>query len=230
MASLEKLKAHLREAYTVIDERNLYTIWEYIPKGSDPDFQGNSFNEGIRQGWEPKVYVEWADKIEDLFFANNLDYLKFKRVTSSFDPRKASSQPAALFVRKVKELERILENPAVFESYKTKEKQAAAWPHVTFRDGKVTQGSRTHTFSQPIYNKLLKTLWPNRRIETPTGTVLTEGKPIPRDKLNKIVGINGHRRFIDISTGIRKAMRIKSIGLNVMYPDDVILVVKQSRK
>lgn len=230
MANLAKLKEHLQEAHIIIDERNLYGLWDYVPTSNDPGFRDNSFNEAVRQGAYFKTYDDSTAKLEDLFFASSLDYLKFKRITTSGDERKNSKLPAALFIRKVKELERIFENPSVLESYKTKNKQAATWPRITFKDGTITQGARSHTFSQPIYTRLLQKLWKNRRIETPSGNELVKGKPIKRDALNKSVGLKDHQRFTDIATGIRKAMRSKSIALNVMYPDDVILVVKQSRK
>jgi hypothetical protein len=180
VANLEKLKEHLQEAHVIISERNLYSMWDHVPTSNDPDFRDGSFNEAVRQGAFYKTYDDWTAKLEDLFFAKNLDYLKFKRVTISGDARKNSKLPAALFVRKVKELERIFEYPNVLESYKTTNKQAATWPRITFKDGTVAQGARSHTFSQPIYTKLIEKLWKNRRIETPSGNELVKGKPIKR--------------------------------------------------
>lgn len=230
MAELDKIKDHLHEAYKTIEERNLYGIWDYIPKSGDLDFKGDSFNEAVRQGIGFKSYDAWADTLEDLFLAHKLDYLKFKRVTVSGDSRKTSQEPAALFMRRVKELERIFEDPDLLASYGTKEKKPATWPRVEFSEGVVKQGARSHTFTVDRYGRLISALWPNRRIVSPTGAVLVEGKSISRDELNKIADIKGHRRFVDIATGIKKAMRSKGIGLNIMYPADAILIVKQDRQ
>jgi len=229
VANIDKLKDHLRVARTVIDERHLYTIWDNIPKGDDPDFKGDSFGEAVRQGLYFKTYDDWSATLEDLFFANNLDFLKFKGKTLSGDRRKVSMQPAAVFVRQVKELERMFESPNVFDSYKTSTKQAASWPAVMFEDDTVSQGARRHKFSQPEYPKIITKLWKNRRIESPTGTELVAGKPISRASLNKAAGIKDHERFVDLVTGIRKAMKSKGISLTVAYPDKVQLVVKQNR-
>lgn len=230
MADLDNLKDHLHAARVIVDERNLYTIWDYIPKGDEPDFRGNSFNEAVRQGVYYKTYDDWSDKLADLFFENNLDFLKFKRVTTSGDARKISMHPAAVFVRKVKELERIFEYPSVFESYKTKEKQPATWPRITFENNTVKQGGREHKFTQPALSRLIKVLWDNRRIETPAGTELVPGKPMNRDEVNKLAKIRDHNRFIGLANGIRRAMKNKGIELVVLYPDQVIMVLKQSRK
>lgn len=230
MADLDKLKDHLHTARLIIDERNLYSIWDYVPKGDDPDFRGNSFNEAVRQGVYFKTYDDWSDKLEDLFLENNLDYLKFKRVTTSGDARKTSKLPAALFVRRVKELERIFEYPSVFDSYKTSEKQPATWPHIVFENNTVKQGAREHKFTQPALSRLIAVLWENRRIETPAGNILEPGKPMDRDKVNKLAKIRNHERFTGIANGIRRAMKKKGIELLVLYPDKVILVLKQSRK
>lgn len=230
MADLDKLKDHLHAARVIIDERNLYTIWDNVPKGEDPDFRGNSFNEAVRQGSFFKTYDDWTDKLEDLFFDNNLDYLKFKRVTTSGDARKTSLLPAALFVRKVKELERMFESSAIFESYKTKDKQPATWPRISFENNVIKQGAREHKFTQPALSRLIEVLWENRRVESPSGNILEPGKPMARDKVNKLAKIRDHARFIGIANGIRRAMKHKGIELVVLYPDKVILVVKQSRK
>ena len=229
MADLDKLKNHLQLARTIIDERGLYTIWEHVPKGGDPDFEGNSFNEAVRQGINFKTYDDWTATLEDLFFTNKLDYLKFKGLTLTRDGRKSSKLPAAIFMRKVKELERMFEEPSVMESYKTASKQAASWPPVAIKDSVVSQGARSHKFSEPVYPRLISKLWKNRRIETPSGIEIVKGKPAKRSILNKSVGIKDHQRFVDVTTGIRKAMKSKGIDLNVMYPDDVILVVRQNR-
>ncbi len=228
MANIDKLKDHLRIVRTVIDERRLYTIWDNIPKSDDPDFRGDSFGEAVRQGLHFKTYDDWSANAEDLFFANNLDFLKFKGKALTGDRRKVSMHPAAIFLRQVEELERMFEMPSVLESYKTSTKQAASWPAVTFENETILQGARSHKFSQPEYPRLINKLWKNRRIESPSGVVLVPGKPITRAVLNKAAGIKDHERFVDLVTGIRKAMKSKGIALNVAYPEKVQLVVKQN--
>jgi hypothetical protein len=229
VADLDKLKEHMRAARVIIDERGLYDIWERIPESGDSDFQNNSFNQFVKQGIYPGAYTEWARTLEDLFFINNLDYLKFKSRALTGDGRKTNKQPAAIFVRQVKELERIIDDPATLKSYETTEKLAASWPPITFKDGVVTQGSRVHVFTTSAANRLLETLWQQRRTETPSGQEIVTGKAIDRAQLHKAVGLKDHQRFVDVVTGIHKSMRAKGIHLTVKYPDRVILVVRQDR-
>lgn len=222
----------LHEARVIIDEQGLYDIWENIPKSSDPDFgkHGNSFYEAVKQNRFPGTFLKWSDKVEDVFFEYNLDYLKFKYVAESGDPRKLSQQHAAKFLRKVRALENIVDDPEVFKTYRVKKPKIQSWPPVEFVDGIVSQGKRQHRFNDEDYVKLINALWKNRRIESPSKSIVfKEGKPISRKELNRRAKIRDHARFKDMVTGIHKLLKGKRIGLKIIYPDQVCLVVTQDR-
>jgi hypothetical protein len=222
----------LHEARVIIDEQGLYDIWENIPRSSDPDFgkHGSSFYEAVKQNRFPGTFQKWSDKVEDVFFEYNLDHLKFKYVAESGDPRKLSQQHAAKFLRKVRALENIIDEPGVFKTFKTKKPLIQSWPPVEFVDGIVTQGNRKHKFNDEDYVKLINALWKNRRFESPSKSIVfKEGKPISRKELNRRAKIRDHARFKDMVTGVHKLLRDKRIGLKITYPDQVCLVVTQDR-
>lgn len=227
---LSKLTELLHAARRIIDERQLYFLWDYIPKGHEKDWTHQSFNQMIVQGWKPQAYTEWQEQIEDYFLNNNLDFLKLKMVVMSGDIRNVSKEPAAVFVRMVKAVDAIVSDPALLESYRTKSKQAASWPTVFYKDGIVSQGARTHHFTDPKYTKLLDYLWKYRFVNCPTGQTLTEGKLKTRKAVNTAAGISDHERFTGIIKGIRKAMTESGIELKIHYPDKVRLSVTQTRK
>lgn len=227
---LSKLKELLHAGRLIIDDRQLYFLWDYIPKGHEKDWSHQSFNQAVVQGWRPQAYTEWQEKIEDYFLNNNLDFLKLKMLVMTGDIRQVSKEPAAVFVRMVKAVDAIVSDPALLASYRTAQKQAASWPPVLYENGVVSQGARSHRFTDPKYSKLLDYLWQYRFINSPTGQILLEGEVKTRKAVNTACAISDHERFTGIVKGIRKAMTENSIELKIHYPDDVRLTVLQSRK
>jgi len=228
---MDALKDHLRLAHIIIEERNLHDIWEYIPKSDDPEFKNDSFEEYVRQGINFSGYTEWSDSLEEIFFQNKLDFLRFKTKTRLGDARKTNNSPAYVFLKQAKELDEIIVSPQLLESYRTSEAKQASWQVVRYKDGVITQGNKTHTFNEGIYVKLFDYLWERRRTESPTGSELfTPEKPISREELNEELNIKDHARFTAIITGVRKAMKKKEISLRVLYPNNVYIVVRQLKR
>lgn len=226
------LSDRLTEARIIIDEQGLYNIWDKISESGDPEFgkHGSSFNEAIRQNRFPAVFQRWSERVEDTFVDNNLDYLKFKFVSESGDARNLSQQHAAKFLRKFKALESIVDDPTTLERYKTQKPQIHSWPPVEFVDGVLIQGERRHKFNDDDYVRLLNTLWQNRRIVSPSGSIVfVTGKSISRQDVLKAAAIRDHSRFKSMVTGVHKVLRPKRIALKISYPDEVLLIVFQDR-
>lgn len=227
---LTKLKELLHAARLIIDERKLYYLWDYIPKGNEKDYTHQSFGQMMVQGWKPQVYIDWQEQIEDYFLQNKLDFLRLKMTVLTGDARKVSQQPAAVFVRMVKAVDEIANDSVLLESYRTQSKQAASWPPVLYKAGIVSQGVRSHHFTDSKYSKLLDYLWQYRFIDSPTGEQLADGKLKTRKAVNAACGITDHERFTGIVKGIRKAMTESGIELKIHYPDKVRLTTTQSKK
>lgn len=230
--TLLELSDRLHEARIIIDERGLYDIWDEIPTSSDPEFgkHGSSFIEAVRQNRYPAVFQSWSERVEDTFVDNNLDYLKFKFASQSGDAREFSQQHAAKFLRKFKVLEAIINDPKILETYGTQKLLIPSWPPVEFIDGVLIQGKRRHKFNDEDYVRLVSTLWDDRRIVSPTESiVLVAGKSVTRHDLLKSAAIRDHSRFKSMVTGVHKVLRPKRIALKISYPDEVLLIVSQDR-
>jgi hypothetical protein len=230
--TLLELTDRLNEARIIIDEQGLYNIWDNIPKSNDPEFgkNGSSFNEAIRQNRFPAVFQSWSERVEDTFVDNNLDYLKYKFVSESGDARNLSQQHAAKFLRKFKALETIVDDPDILAKYRTQKPQIHSWPPLEFIDGVLIQGKRQHKFNDEDYVRLLNSLWDNRRIVSPSESIVfVAGKSISRQDVLKSAAIRDHARFKSMVTGVHKVLRPKRIALKISYPDDVLLVVSQDR-
>lgn len=230
--AVSELSERLNEARVIIEEQGLYNTWDNIPKSGDPDFgkHGSSFNEAIRQNRYPAVFQRWSERVEDTFVDNGLDYLKFKFVSESGDARMLSQQHAAIFLRKFKALETIVDDPVTLAKYKTQKPQIHSWPPVEFVDGVLIQGKRRHKFNDDDYVRLMNCLWENRRIVSPSESIVfVAGKSISRQEVLNLASIRDHARFRSMVTGVHKVLRPKRIALKISYPDEVLLIVSQDR-
>ena len=222
---LAGLKTLLNEGYMLIEQYNLYGVWDYIPKSHEVGFTDESMREYLKQNIMPRVFKGWSDKVEDHFSKNQLNYLKLKNRVLGNDSRKYSQFPVAIFIRTMRELELMQENQNLLNSYLAPESHSTTSPEITYKDGVIQQGTRKHRFNYDHYQDLFDLLWEKRRICDLQGNVQKEYEPTSRDEIFEIKGIGDIGRLKDTATGVRKSMKEKQISLKLKYPNAVFIEV-----
>jgi hypothetical protein len=223
---VKKLKLVLEEGYALLDQRGVYKTPK-IPKAVEKDFVSpiHSFRELIRQGVYPADYQDWAKQIYEIFIESKLDYKKFRFMTESIDTRTESDTPAAIFKNRLRELDSIVNDAKIFDSYLL----LPANPEVKYAEGIVTQGYMSHLFTHPHHQKLILLLWQGRKIISPRGKELKSEKPMPKKILLEELNIKP-ARLETVIRSIKRAMNRKEIGLTIKYPNNVYIEVIQDIK
>lgn len=223
------LKELLDEGYLLIEQYSLYGAWDYIPKAGEPEYTPDSMREYLKQNIRPQVFINWGSMVEDFFTKNRLNYLRLKHKVLGDDARKQSKYPVAVFLRTMRVLESLQENPELLEGYISDKIQTITYPEITYKDGVIKQGTRQHRFNYDEYVLLFDLLWPRRKISNIQGDVIKEQENTSREEVFKIKGVANLTRLKDLSTGIRKSMKDKQISLRLKYPDGVFLEVIQKQ-
>lgn len=221
------LRSLLSEGYLLIEQYNLYGIWDNIPKSGEPGYTEKSMHQYIKQNIMPSVFNGWQAKVEDYFTKKSLNYLKLKHRVNGQDSRKQSPYPVAVFLRTMGELEAINEDDKLATSYLTNSESYSSYPEITYADGAVKQGTREHRFNYEHYQKLFDLLWDKRRICNLQGEITKEYSPTSREEIFKIRGLSDIGRLKDTATGVRKSMKEKQISLKLRYPEAVFIEVTQ---
>lgn len=215
---LRELKELREEALFIYAAKNLYNIWDFIPKNVGQDDSDKIPGEFIKQGYEPRVYTKWSEAVEELFFKNLLNVPRFKQVTESVDPTKFSVYPASIFVRKYKEVDNLVTGKVSLEDYKVELNRPTKWPVVTLEGGTIWQGRANHPFKDERYIRMLELLWDRRQIVNPFGKVVVRYSPTTRDEIFKlkIKQIVDNGSIGVVRNGIKKAMISKKINLKLI--------------
>jgi|JI10StandDraft_1071094.scaffolds.fasta_scaffold21210_11 hypothetical protein len=221
------LKSLLSEGYLLIEQYNLYGIWDNIPKSGEPAYTPQSMDQYLKQNIMPGVFKSWQTKVDDYFTRSSLNYLKLKHRVNGQDSRKQSPYPVAVFLRTMRELEAINEDDKLATSYLTNNESYSSYPEITYADGVIKQGSREHRFNYDHYQKLFDLLWDRRKVCNLQGEITKEYLPTSREEIFKIRGLGDIGRLKDTATGVRKSMKQKKISLKLKYPDDVFIEVIQ---
>lgn len=221
------LKSLLSEGYLLIEQYNLYGIWDNIPKSGEPGYTEKSMHQYIKQNIMPGVFNGWQAKVEDYFTYSSLNYLKLKHRVNGQDSRKQSPYPAAVFLRTMRELEAINEDDKLAASYLANSESYLSYPEITYSDGVIKQGTREHRFNYEHYQKLFDLLWDKRRICNLQGQIIKEYSPTSREEVFKIRGLGDIGRLKDTATGVRKSMKEKQISLKLRHPEAVFIEVTQ---
>lgn len=222
LASQKELKKLLQAGYILQQEKNAYQVHR-VPRSGEPGFSRKSFGDYIRFGANGHIdYRTYTESIKNTFVGLGLNFTKFTSKTETINSEIEPDSPAGNLIRQLRELDTIITKPNVFESYilpKTHEK-------VEFKNEKIRQGYAEHKFRDNVHRKLLHLLWDNRRIESPAGKILKKEKTTNREVIYKELKID-HERFKDIVRAIKMEMKRKEIDLDVKYPKDVLIVVRQ---
>lgn len=218
-----ELRRVLEEGYQLQYKWKAYRS-PFIPKVEDPEFHsfGQSMAEHLRQNGLPKDdLIVWAQKLEETFADQRLNFGRFKHITESNSDSERDSL-TKIFKRQLDELDKILNIPGHIDSYRL----ILSYPEVQFENKTISQGYGKHSFRDPLYIALINNLWEKREIKNMKGEILKNGKPISRRELFERLKID-QQRFTDIVRGIHVEMKRKSINLKIKYPNKVLIVVKQ---
>jgi hypothetical protein len=211
-SSVIELQVILENGYELIKSNKLFRT-PRIPRSWEEGFTDKSFMHAAHQGWNQYEYSNWEQKLIKAFDNANLSYHRFLRKTQDFDASRHSALPAAIFKRKVDELDHIVHSEKVFSSYSLPQ----GFPEVVLRDNVLIQGKNAHPFNEEQAVKLVRLLWEERRVVNPKGDVLKDEAPITREEVYINLKIK-HPRFQTIVRNIHTAMKRKQIHLEVRYP------------
>jgi hypothetical protein len=220
-----KLLSHLLEdAYVIIEERGLHEVLQKIPSSTEAGYvsEDDSFKHLIIQRAYPQDFSAWFDKVVSAFKKLGLSIKKLNRETSIVNTPSESNEPAILFLRRVKELEKIKGDKETLKSYA----DPYVKPPAIFNNGVLSQGTNSHKFVDKKYLDLMNLLWANRRITDSTGTIIKKEVPISRDRVYKVIN-SEHQRLTDIARGIKGEGTKNDIEISVHYPKDVYINVVQ---
>ena len=222
----KKFKLILEEGYSLLEQRGVYKT-PRIPRGVDKDFvsSSQSFTELIKQGLYPAEYQNWARQIYDVFIESKLDYKRFRFMTETIDTSTKSDAPAALFKNRLAELDKIVNDTKIFDSYLL----LPANPEVKYNEGVVTQGYMSHLFTHPHHQALLLLLWQGRGIVSPKGKELKAAKPLLKKRVLEELKVKP-ARLETVVRSIKRAMKRKEIGLTIKYPSDIYIEVIQDSR
>lgn len=227
---VSKLGKILSDGYVIIDDFNLNDIWEHIPTSNEPDWQKESFSQYIKQSANSKQYINWETELRDIFDKNKLDFLRFTHNTTSGDARTLTQYPAARFIRMMRELDKIVHEQNVFNTYKSFIERPSSWPEISYLDGVVKQGNSSHKFTTQEYIEFFDLVWSSRRIVSPSKVIVIKEKPLSRKFIYDNTKIKNKSRLMSIITGIRKAMNDDSISLRAYSPTENSVFVEVCQK
>lgn len=210
----DKLKVLLESGYAIIEKRNLYQT-PRIPRYWEKDFDARdrNFYRALHQKAHRGDFFQWENQLKALFEENNLSWGRFRRKTEDFDEKIDNYSEAAIFKRKIDELDKIVNSNSIFEEYLL----PPNYPQVEFVNGELMQGMKTHSFYEEQAASLIGLLWDGRRIVNPKGDVLKEGKSLEREKLLSALKIS-NTRFMTIVRNIHTMAHRKGINIKVKFP------------
>lgn len=223
--TIQKLHLYLENGYKLQAKFHIYET-SYIPKNNEIGFNPNTaWNEFVKQGYRADKYKRWMNLINSVFYEAGLDINRFKNKTLSVDPKSESTFPAALFKRQLAELDKIVNDPKYYGSYKLTE----TYPRIYFKDDTIGDSKSEHRFTSDIALRLIELLWDGARIVNQHDEILQSEKPIDRSTIYESLNIN-HSRFVDIVRTIHTGAKRKSIKLDIKFPkksQDVFIVLTQ---
>lgn len=222
LSTTRRLKLVYEKGLNIIESRDLYSVWESIPKHDQ-----KSFDEFARQNMSPDIYKEWWQLLQEEFSKSSLNFLKIKRKSLKVtDIRNNSIGHASRLVKALNELERMIEDKDYLNTYMIEGRDVHSWSVINFNNDTVTQGaSNFHRFTDPDAQKMLSILWESRAILK------------PYDKLKNTDGATGWEklpwkieRAKGIAQAINKSMRQKNISLRVSHQKSLkgmLLIARQ---
>lgn len=220
--AFRELQLLLRAGYKLQKENGVKHVHR-VPRSWEPGFTKNSFRDYLRFGANGRIdYDTYTNSIEQTFSGLGLDFSKFDSRSDSINSAIDPDNPAGLLVRQLREIENIIIDKKLLESYVLPE----IHEKVEFTNGVIIQGFARHPFREKEYIELLNLLWGRRRIVSPKGEIFKEEVPTEKAEIYKKLGIN-HDRFTDIVRGIKAPMNRKSIDLTIKFPRKVVLIVTQ---
>lgn len=222
---MSRLKVVLQDGYNLIGTRGLYKT-PRIPRNTEKGFnpRANNFNRALAQQTISNDFHEWENELLKTFEYCGLSWHRFRMRTEDIEDSVGYSD--AFFIKqKIKELDTIVNQPDIFESYRLPGGNVP----VTFRDGKLVQGTNEHQFKESHVIGLLNYLWKYRRIIDPQGDELKPAEPQSLSEVLKILKLR-HERFDALVKNINSVRARNGVKIWVRNPrgsDEVYLQLVQ---
>lgn len=212
---MDAVRRVYQDGLALFSATGLHGAPKRVPKAGEPGFDDNSFEQYMRQNWQPHRFDSWWQDLKNCFSDHRLNYLRFEKKVMDVDASQHSIYPVANFVRAIDEIEHMATDTAYFHTYILTERPTIEWPEIKFDGQTVTQGLKSHTFENEDCIQLLNALWDDRETQLPDEkTVSRRGTVLPwTDPLNK--SKDGTKATCQ---AINKPMREKGISLRVTYP------------
>lgn len=220
--AVRELRKILEDGYRLQQEQDVFQVYR-VPRSNEPGFDKSSIFKYLHFGADGSViYNSYTTSIKNAFENFGLSFGRFRSNTESINPKTDPDSPAGLFLRQLRELDKIINDEKYFHSYILPEEN----PVISFIDGIIAQGYRKHKFKYDQHLELIHILWEKRRIIDTRGKILKIEQPIPREIINKKLNIE-HERFKGIVRAINIEMRRKNIQLVIKFPKNVYVVATQ---
>lgn len=216
----------LEEGYSIADRNKLYGIRKKIPKSHESDFNQdeNNFGHFVQYSVNGNVYENWIEQVVTSFDGLGLQGSKLRIKINDFDPSVESNLPAQKFMRTLREIERITEDPNYLKSYE----KLNSLPTVKFYNGILSQGANSHTF-QTLYTEAISFLWVGREIRNQNDQVTLSAKPKTQSMFEQQTGIK-RSQLANFAKALRQIQSKKNIHIQLKYPrnsNNIFLVVHE---
>lgn len=215
----------IENAYQLADDEKLYGVDKKVAKSHEPDFKVHSFGKYIRYAGRGRYYTEWIDAVLQVLDKYGLNSAKYRVRINEYDPEHESNLPAQLFMRALKELERIHTDKLYRATYII----TARLPEVSLRNNVLSQGSKKHSLNDR-YSKLLHLLWSGRQIKDPSGKIIKNEKPITKSMICAQLKIDD-TSLADMQRNVSGIRKKSDIQISLYFPrraGGVFLSVTQS--
>lgn len=230
MPLIDELKMLVEDGYSIADQRGLVGLKKKIYRSNERGFDSkdNNFGHMAAQSAFENQYEKWFSEATKTLKSHGLQASKFRIVADTFDPEKESNLPAQRFIRRLKTLEKLIED----EIYRKQFISSQHLPEVRFIKGLLTQGENEHRPENDI-SELISLCWSNRGIRPYRNAEIfsRKPKPITRAFLQERLSIS-HERMVGLSSAINSIRKHKGIEIWLRYPKDegVYLEVCQSNE
>lgn len=220
--AFRELQLLLRAGYKLQIDNDVKHVHR-VPRSWEPGFTKSSFRDYLKFGANGRIdFNNYTSSIKQTFDGLGLDFIKFDSRSDSINSKIDPDSPAGLLTRQLRELENIIIDKKLLESYVLPN----IHEKIEYANGLITQGFKNHPFREKEYIELLNLLWDRRRIVSPKKKLLQQETPTDKSEIYKNLKID-HDRFTDIVRGIKSGMKRKDIDLSIKFPKKVVLIVMQ---
>lgn len=219
------LKSILEQGYEIAANRGLVGLKKKVYRSDEVGFRSidNNFGHMVMQEWMSQEYEDWFNVLEKAFTRFGLQISKFKIKADTFDSDKESNRSAQRFIRRINELEKIVNDKNYLNTFIS----TSTKPRVSLVKNMLSQGSNKHPL-EPEYESVIRLLWKGREIINSKKEIIKKPSPTTRPMVYSKLNIN-HEALVRISKGIKAINTKKNIDIHLVYPknEGVYLVVTQ---